>query len=83
MAGSDEILAVITEVRVKQEDLLLRLYGQESDPGDIPAIRIHLEKLNGKVQRHDKILMVLKWFAVLLVLGGGGSGLATKLMALW
>lgn len=95
MAKSDEILAEIRELTKGQKDLLIRLYGQESDKGDIPTIRDQVQFINGVIRVHDTEIAKLKersqwtkkqwvWIIIAILGGGGGAtGIITKLLEVW
>ena len=86
----DEILAAVIETSTTVAEMQKRLYGQEQDEGDIPAIRNHLAQLNGTVREHDKEIPTLKdkvrrnwhWVLVSLAIATLASGLLELLRRL-
>ena len=91
MSKSDEILKTVTESATQMNALLVRLYGEGSDKGDIPTIREQVQFINGVVRCHDKEITSLKgkvkrnWLFIMIALVGGGGGVSaiTKLLELW
>ena len=77
MAKSDEILAEVKVTNQEVKDLKVRLYGEGQDPGDIPAMRKYLEKLNGRVFKNRTLAITA------IVLAGGGSAGITKFLEVW
>lgn len=57
------------------KDLKNRLYGENWDKGDIPAIREQLAKMNGEVNKHRIWLVAL----TVIILGSGSSWLVNLL----
>ena len=97
MEKLDEILTEVIATKVRVEGLQGKLYGMGNDPGDIPAIRKHLEKINDKtriqddqIQSHETRLQIhharIKFnrylVGLVFVVVVSGGGLA-KLLDLW
>lgn len=51
-----KLLQQIGEMKGIQHQILHRLYGEEGDEGDIPAIRNHLKTINGRCVIEDRRL---------------------------
>lgn len=91
MEKDDEILAKVTETATGLKELTHRLYGQEADDGDIPAIRSQLKEINGSVRQHEMDIASLygkvknRWVIILATsIGvGGGAAAITKIMEFW
>lgn len=91
MGKEDEILERVTETSTKLTELKFRLYGEEADDGDIPAIRNQLKELNGSVRQHTNDITSLyakvknRWMIILATsIGvGGGAATITKIMEFW
>ena len=85
-------MAKIDEVLVSIIDLKHRLYGEEQDKGDIPAIIRRLDDMNKVNLKQDievailktKVKMMPTWKALITIVvasGAGGGGLAGILKA--
>lgn len=76
MTTNGEILKTLIEVRTQLTDMKDRLYDKD---GDIPAIREHLNTLNGRVFKNRVIAVTA---LVIATLGSGTAGI-TKLLEIW
>lgn len=77
MAKIDDVLTEVKLTNQAVADLKVRLYGEGQDPGDIPAMRKSLEKLNGRVFKNRTLAIT-----AISIATGGGAGIL-KFLELW
>jgi hypothetical protein len=65
---------LVERIDQRLDDLVVRLYGEEGDPGDIPAMRAKDKEYNGRIRRLEIL------FAALACLTGVGTGIVQWLL---
>lgn len=82
--ADQELLNAIKEVGYQVDKLDTKLYGENGFEGDIPEIKKHIQRIDGRLEKgddmlyeHDTCIKVLKdrwkWLKWMIPVGAGGG----------